>query len=488
MDTPEPPKPFMQKFQERLAASRFFTFSLLLHIVIVLVGGSVVLIKKVMDAPDFEAADGLIGGDEAVAAPPSPVDLTQQQFTPTAPELNSPQLTTITTTNVSTPVFAVAAVAPQVKPVNTDSMSKALSEAAKTMGKGVGAGLPGSMAGRMGGSARRAAMMAKGGKDKSEQAVLKGLRWLVKNQNEDGSWSPENRPAMTGLALLAFLGHGELPTSPEFGPTVEKAVNWLLTNGQKNEGRLNMREKFNQPGVYEHAIAAYALGEYYTMSKDERAVDILKQATKYIIDGQGPDGGWMYSYDKTQSDTSVSGWQIQALKAAHLSQLDIPGIAECMDKAMLNLKRVQDGKGNFHYRKVGDRGAKSNLAGVGVLCTYFWKQKKDKTVSEGMSYIIDRVKSDEPIDYAGPEADLYKWYYHTQAALMVGGPAWTTWNRLFQDEIVDAQSPDGSWPLTGSTKSHGPEKKADGAGPVYRTTLCILMLEVYYRYMPSTKS
>ncbi len=483
MDTPEPPKPVIERVKERLAASRFFTFSLMLHIVIVIVGGSVVLIKKVMDPPDFEAADGLIGGDESIAAPPSPVDLTQQQFTPTVPELNAPQLTTITTTNMATPVFQVAAVAPQVKPVNTDAMAKSLSEAAKSLGKGMGAGLPGSMAGRMGGSARRAAMMAKGGKDKSEQAVLKGLRWLVKNQNEDGSWSRENRAAMTGLALLAFLGHGELPNSLEFGPAVEKAVNWLLTNGQKFEGRMNMAAKFSQSGVYEHGIAAYALGEYYTMSKDERAADLLRQAIQYIIDGQGPDGGWMYSFDKTQSDTSVTGWQIQALKAAHLSDLDISGVSETMDKAMLNLKRVQGKQGGFGYRTPQDR---YSLSGVGVLCTYFWKQKKDKMVTDGMQFIIDKVKSDEPIKYAGATADLYAWYYHTQAALMVGGNAWTTWNRLFQDEIVDAQSPDGSWPPHGG-KGHGPEKKPDGAGPVYRTTLCILMLEVYYRYMPSTK-
>jgi hypothetical protein len=486
MDTPEPPKSFSEKFKERLAASRFFTFSLLLHIVIVVVGGSVVLIKKAMDPPDFEAAEGLIGGEDASVAPPSPVDLSQQVFTPTAPELSAPQLTTITTTNISTPVFQVAAVTPQIKPVvSSDSMNKALTDAAKNMGKGLGAaGLPGSMAGRMGGSARRAAMMAKGGKDKSEQAVLKGLRWLVKNQNNDGSWSGEYRAAMTGLALLAFLGHGELPTSPEFGATVEKAVNWILTNGQKNEGRLNMQSKFSQPGVYEHGIVTYALGEYYTMSKDERAVDILKQAIKYIIDGQGPDGGWMYSFDKTQSDTSVSGWQIQALKAAHLSGLEFPGLTECMDKAMLNLKRVRGKQGGFGYRTPQDR---YSLSGVGVLCTYFWKQKKDEMVTDGMKFIIDKVKSDEPIKYNGPTADLYAWYYNTQAALMVGGSAWTTWNRLFQDEIVDAQSPDGSWPPHGG-KGHGPEKKPEGAGPVYRTTLCILMLEVYYRYMPSTKS
>lgn len=487
MDTPEPPKPITKRIQERLAASRFFTFSLLLHIIIVLVGGSVVLIKKVMDPPDFEAAEGLIGGEEASVAPPAPAEVQTQTFAPTVPELNAPQLTTITTTNVSTPVFQVAAVAPQIKPVAaaSDSMSKALSDATKAMGKGIGAGLPGSMSGRMGGSARRAAMMAKGGKDKSEQAVLKGLRWLVKNQNNDGSWGTTNKPAMTGLALLAFLGHGELPNSPEFGATVEKAVNWLLENGKKNEGRMNMAKAFSQPGVYEHGIGTYALGEYYTMSKDERAVDLLKMAVKYIVEGQGPDGGWMYSFDKTQSDTSVSGWQIQALKAAHLSGLNIEGVHEAMDKAMLNLKRVRGKNGGFGYRTPQDR---YSLTGVGVLCTYFWKQKKDEMVTDGMKFIIDKVKTDEPIKYGGPSADLYAWYYHTQAALMVGGSAWTTWNKLFQDEIVDAQSPDGSWPVHGGSKAHGPEKQPDGSGPVYRTTLCILMLEVYYRYMPSTKS
>ena len=40
-------------------------------------------------------------------------------------------------------------------------------------------------------------------------------------------------------------------------------------------------------------------------------------------------------------------------------------------------------------------------------------------------------------------ADLYAWYYDTQACLMFGGTAWGKWNRLFQDEIANHQSPDG---------------------------------------------
>ena len=72
--------------------------------------------------------------------------------------------------------------------------------------------------------------------------------------------------------------------------------------------------------------------------------------------------------------------------------------------------------------------------------------------------------------------------------LMVGGAAWNTWNRMFQSEIVKAQNPDGSWPpLAGKSAGGTLQKDPDPNGFIYRTNLCILMLEVYYRYMPTTK-
>jgi hypothetical protein len=58
--------------------------------------------------------------------------------------------------------------------------------------------------------------------------------------------------------------------------------------------------------------------------------------------GKARTAAWMYNYSKeTPSDTSVSGWQIQALKAAHLTGLDIEGATESMHKAMDNLMRVK---------------------------------------------------------------------------------------------------------------------------------------------------
>jgi Prenyltransferase and squalene oxidase repeat len=330
---------------------------------------------------------------------------------------------------------------------------------------------------------RIAAMEKAGGTENAAFAVLAGLRWLKEHQNEDGSWSTECRPAMTGFALLCFLGHGELSNSPEFGSTVKKAVDWLYSKGTEFDGRLSMRKNWsgNNAGVYEHAIATFALAEYYRLTKEERIGKLLAQAVSYIVEGQAPDGGWQYAYAKgPSSDTSVSGWQIQALWAAHLASVKVDGVKAALDHAMLNLKRVQDERGNFGYRMPGDRTLPS-LVGVGVFCTYRWKQDKDRTVRDGMEYLLHATE-EYPVKYANESADLYAWYYNTKACILFGGSAWEKWNRLFRDEIVNHQSPDGSWPPVNTRAPAGElQRKPDGGGPIYRTCLCILMLEVFYQ-------
>ena len=101
-------------------------------------------------------------------------------------------------------------------------------------------------------------------------------------------------------------------------------------------------------------------------------------------------------------------------------------------------------------------------------------------------FLLKETDERHPVKYKGETADLYAWYYNTQACLMYGGSAWTKWNRLFQDEVASAQTADGSWPAPGG-KAHGPQTGENMTGKVYRSALCILMLEVFYRYMPTTK-
>ena len=477
---PEPEqKSFGQRLQERIAQSRFFTFSLLLHVVIVVLGGSVVLFHKYSEPPDFTSDGNGLLGEEASVQPPleQPPDMSQQEtFTPQEPTISAPTVTAITTTTTNATAFQMASIPVPVKNIAGDVSKLATTSVSRIAGKGVGKG----MEGRMGGTARAGRMKDMGGKDKSEKAVMLGLRWLKDHQNPDGSWSDEYKPAMTGLAILCFLGHGELPESPEFGPTVKKALDWVLERGNEFQGRMSLTKEGwgGNAGVYQHGILTYAMGEYYSMTKDERFVELLKQAVGYIVEGQNPKGGWDYEYRKgPRQDLSVAGWQIQALKAAHLTGLGIPGVDEALDKSMGFLKSFQGNEGGFGYDKPENR---LSLTGVGVLCTYFWKQDKDRVVKEGIDFLLGKSE----IKYKSDKCDLYAWYYSTQACLMFGGSAWTKWNRMFQDEIVDSQSPDGSWP---PTQGGHMQPNPGGAGPYYRTTLCILMLEVFYRYMPINK-
>ena len=157
----------------------------------------------------------------------------------------------------------------------------------------------GVMGGRAGGTARQALMTKNKMTDKAEKAVLAGLRWLKTHQSADGSWGNEHKPAMTGLAVLCFLGHGETPESAEFGPTVKKGLDWLLAKGTEFQGKMSMTRDgwgSGNAGVYEHAIASYAMGEYYTMTKDERFAELLKQAIGYIVQGHDENVVWQYSY------------------------------------------------------------------------------------------------------------------------------------------------------------------------------------------------
>jgi len=122
------------------------------------------------------------------------------------------------------------------------------------------------------------------------------------------------------------------------------------------------------------------------------------------------------------------------------------------------------------------------MRAVGVLCLQLFGEGHANEIKDD----LDTIAKDDlaKLDWNNPPASsLYGWYYATQAMFQAGGAKWRPWNRKFQKEIGDAQHAEGYWVYPG--KGHA--KGDDITQKVYATTLCALMLTVYYRYLPSSK-
>ena len=74
--------------------------------------------------------------------------------------------------------------------------------------------------------------------------------------------------------------------------------------------------------MYAHAIATVALCEAAGMTKDPAVKAKATMAVGYIVDAQGRNGSWGYTGPApSEGDTSIVGWQIQALASAKLAEI-----------------------------------------------------------------------------------------------------------------------------------------------------------------------
>jgi len=186
-------------------------------------------------------------------------------------------------------------------------------------GGGAAFSVPG-MSGRSG-ATKDKMLKSGGGNSESEAAVARGLAWLARKQLKDGSWefdgSSKDKIASTGLALLPFLAAGETHKfGTKYKDTVKRGLDWLMSrigSGGGFAGSNNM---------YSVGIATVALCEAAGMTKDPNVKAKATAAVGYIAGAQGRNGSWGYSGPApTEGDTSIVGWQVQALASAKLAEI-----------------------------------------------------------------------------------------------------------------------------------------------------------------------
>ena len=369
----------------------------------------------------------------------------------------------------------------------------------------------------------------------TEAAVMKALRWLKATQAPDGSWGtkPEfglkkgmDKAAGAGFAILTYLAHGETPASKEFGPTVQKALDYLINSVyvvKDKNGKLAKDPNGNTPYIrmsgaggseYGFLIGTYALCEAYGMTKNPNAREAAEKTLGRIISGQTATGGWNYNMARVTKDgpddISFGGWAMQAIKAGKMAGIHLPGMEECIKKAVNCLKkRNYSEKAGFVYRATTNhKGGTGGLAGVGCLAMQLLGYAKEKEVANALNVMRDWQPSlDKVYSYAPgkPENAQYYCYYAAQCKYQAGmckdaTPAnftlWKKWNTemkaLYPKAVITVTDKAGK-PVTikdpaGKDRPIGRWENKDHYNyDVMGTCLAALQLMVYYRYLPTTQ-
>jgi len=295
-----------------------------------------------------------------------------------------------------------------------------------------------------------------------ERAVTRGLDYLARTQKPNGAWPGNygNVSGVVGLAMMSFLAHGDVPDEGKYGHVIRRAVSYIVTHQESNG--LLQGEGGSSP-MYSHGFATMALGEVYGVIDDPRVGPALKKATGLIVKCQNRLGGWRYSVNSTDADTTVSGAQMMGLRAAANAGIEVPITA--VQRGVAYYKSCFCPGGGFGY--TGPSGPSPARSGIGLLILSLsgaYRSPEAKATAElllhgGGSY-----------GYGGYFYDMC--YYCSQAMYQAGGKYWRYWNETMTPAIISMQAPDGSWPQQGT------------GGVVCNTAFALLSLEINYNLLP----
>ena len=314
-----------------------------------------------------------------------------------------------------------------------------------------------------------------GGSDETEAAIVKALDWLTRNQAQDGSWEVGrfggrrgHRTAGTGLALLCYLGWGAKHNEPgPYQETVLRGLQFLL-DSLGDDGRL---WRHGDRGMYDQGIASIALAEAYGVSQDPILKEPVERALFFILRSSRRGSEWRYN-PGDPGDTSVYGWQVMALKSGLMAGADLPeGVLE---KAGRWLDNVGGGKhgGIYGYTSKGYHGP--GMVAEGMFCQQLLGiPRTDPRMLESAAHLAERLPRRQSVDF-------YYFYYGCLALYQHQGPIWKAWNERMRGLLLSLQTQDGE--QSGSWKARG--ARPQDYGRLVSTTMAVLSLEVYYRYLP----
>ncbi len=290
----------------------------------------------------------------------------------------------------------------------------------------------------------------------------------------------QGNTGIAGLAVMAFLAKGHTPGAGPYGDTINLGIDYILSQ-QLDNGLLVSKDRSGRTTglMYSHSIATLLLCEVTGMVDEQRQQkidDVLPQALLVLLQAQAVPktemhvGGWRYTPGTTDSDLSLTGWSIMALRAAKLNGAAIPDKHIAM--AISYILKCRSLDGSFTYQPNVGRGTAS-MTGVAVLCLELCGEHGNEALIPAGDYIL---RAPPRITEGGRPYRFryYAFYYCAQAMFQLGGKYWEQFAPHMYDSLLADQKNDGSWTYDGSSRF----------GATYPTALAILTLTVSARQLP----
>lgn len=306
-----------------------------------------------------------------------------------------------------------------------------------------------------------------------DAAVTRGLAWLARQQNQDGSFGDERwgrSVAITALGCIALMADGNVPGRGPYGDIVEKGLDNVL--GSCTESGLIAGDATAAP-MYGHGFAALFLGEVYGMTagggdtaRAARVHDALVRAVRLIESTQNSEGGWRYNPVPNDADVSVTICQVMALRSARNAGLEVN--KQTIDRAVEYVKKCQNTDGGFSYQLTQGPSAWPRSA-AGVATLFYAGMYDDPAIGRGTAYLLQTAL---PGRMGGVGAHyFYGQYYAAQAMYLAGGENWARWWPAIRRELIASQQADGRWDDA-------------SVGDAYGTAMALIVLQMPKRYLP----
>jgi hypothetical protein len=241
--------------------------------------------------------------------------------------------------------------------------------------------------------------------------------------------------------------------------------------------------------AYNHGISSLVLSEIYGMSPPNRARPLqaaIDKALKATLEMQHwpkdvptDRGGWRYidDFDRTDSDLSVTGWQLMFLRSAQNAGFNVP--KERIEEAIAYVRRSYDPReGIFIYSRSNSSRTRS-MAGAGILAFAHSGLHHTEQARRSGDWLLRHQFDEYNVTLPGARSDRYHYGLFTccQAMYQLGGVYWERFYPSAVRAVLANQQPDGSWPIDSQYK--------DAAfGSTYTTALVVMMLGAPNQLLP----